>query len=150
MQNKPVDSALHVLKGAAQKVLNTPITTSVYSEGPKGRLTLECSKAPTEQELKEIENLANKKIEEDAEIKTFDIDRKDAELKYAKRIYDKFEVPAHITNLKICMIENWNINCCNGVHYERTGEIGHIKILKHRFRAGRNELEISFEVHNNA
>ena len=35
--NPRVDTALHVLKGAVQKVLGTPLTTAVFAEGDKGR-----------------------------------------------------------------------------------------------------------------
>lgn len=32
--------ALHVIKGAIQKVLGTQLATSIYAEGNKGRITV--------------------------------------------------------------------------------------------------------------
>ncbi|HLD42159.1 MAG TPA: hypothetical protein VJB06_03915 [archaeon] len=95
-QNPKVDSALHVLKGAVQKVLDTPLTTSVYAEGNNGRLTVEYEAKPTEEHMKKIESLANGKIKENVAIKMFDMDRKETEQKYGKIIYDKFPIPEKI------------------------------------------------------
>ncbi len=69
-----------------------------------------------------------------------------AEKQFGNKIYDKFPIPSHIKDLKIVVIDNWNWNCCIGQHFEKTGEIGTIKIIKTRFRNSRNELEISFDI----
>lgn len=144
--NQKVDSALHVLKGAVEKVLNTPLTTSVYAEGDKGRLTVEFDGTPTEEQMQEIEKLANGKIEENVPIEMFEIDREEAEEKYGNVMYDKFPVPSHIQKLTLTQIQDWNLNCCLGPHVKTTGEIGKMKILKFRARPNRKELEISFEI----
>ena len=141
-----VDSALHILKGAVQTVLNTAVTTNVYGEGNKGRLTVEFEEKPTESQMEEIGKLANNKIKENVPVETFEIGRIEAEKRYGNIIYDKFPVPINIQRLAITQIKNWNINCCLGPHVKTTGEVGHIKILKHRARPNRKELEISFEV----
>ncbi len=144
--NPRVDSALHVLKGAVQKVLGAELTTSVFAEGNKGRLTVEYEEKPTQEQIEEIERLANQKIAENLPIEMFEMDREEAENKFGKIIYDKFPVPSHVRRLTITRIQNWNINCCLGPHLKTTGEIGKIKILKWRARQSRKELEISFVV----
>jgi alanyl-tRNA synthetase len=146
MINIKVDSALHVLKGAVQKVINAPITTSVFAENDHGRLVIEFDRDITEQEIQQIEKEANNKIQENVSIKVLDIQREQAEQQFGNKIYDKFPVPAHIKNLKVVVIDDWNWNCCIGQHFAKTGEIGSIKIIKTRFRNSRNELEISFDV----
>jgi len=146
--NQRVDSALHVLKGAVEKVLNTPLTTSVYAEGDNGRLTVEFDGTPTEEQMQEIERMANGKIEENVPIEMFEMDRKEAEEKYGNVMYDKFPVPSHIQKLTLTQIQDWNLNCCLGPHAKTTGEIGKLKILKYRARPNRKELEISFEVNS--
>lgn len=149
-ENPQIDSALHVLKGAVQKVLGATLTTGVYAEGNKGRLTveynIEYNKNPTEQQMQEIEQLANHKIQENAPIEIIEMERSQAEAAYGKIIYDQFPVPAHVQKLSITRILNWNLNCCRGPHVKTTGELHQIKILKWRARRARNELEISFEV----
>ena len=57
-----VDTALHVVKAAAIQVLNTPLTVSVsYRNAKQGRLVLDFpgETAPTEDQQKEIERIAN-------------------------------------------------------------------------------------------
>lgn len=146
MINIKVDSATHVLKGAVQKVLGATITTGVFAEGDHGRLTVEFDREPTEEEMKRAEEEANNKIKENVEIKILEMQRDEAEKEFGDKIYDKFPVPAHIKNLKIVVIDEWNWNCCIGQHYKTTGELVNIKISKWRFRNSRNELEISFDV----
>jgi alanyl-tRNA synthetase len=147
--NKPnpkVDSALHVLKGAVEKVLSASLTTSVYAEENKGRLTVEYEQKPTEEEMQEIEKLANDKINENVPIEMFEIQRTEAEEKYGNAMYDKFPVPDHVKKLTLTRIADWNLNCCLGPHVENTGEIGALKIRKYRARPGKKSLEISFEL----
>ncbi|MCX6711713.1 MAG: alanyl-tRNA editing protein [Candidatus Woesearchaeota archaeon] len=146
MINIKVDSALHVLKGAVQKVLNATITTGVYAENDHGRLTVEFDRDINEQEILEIEKQANAKIQENVPIQVLDMQRAQAEQQFGNKIYDKFPIPSHIKNLKVIVIDDWNWNCCIGQHFQKTGEIGTIKITKTRFRNSRNELEISFDI----
>lgn len=143
--NKAIDSALHVLKGAVEKVLQAPLTTRVDAEGHKGKLTVEFEGEPSPNQIEEIEALANAKIRENVPIEVLSMNRKEAEEEFGNRIYDKFPVPSHIRDLTIVRIKNWNINCCVGEHYESTGAIGKIRIHKARSKQNR-ELVISFEV----
>ena len=50
-------SALHVLKGAVQRVLGTEWTASVFVSGERGRLTVQAERKPTGEELRRIEEL---------------------------------------------------------------------------------------------
>jgi alanyl-tRNA synthetase len=84
--NPQVDTALHVLKGAVQKVLGTPLTTAVFAENDKGRLTVEYEGKPTDEQMAGIERLANDKIAEDVPLEAFDMDRAEAEEKYGDTI----------------------------------------------------------------
>ncbi|MGA1848503.1 MAG: alanyl-tRNA editing protein [Thermoplasmatota archaeon] len=144
--NIDVDSALHVLKGAVQKVLGATLTTSVFAEGNKGRLTVEFDRSPSEEEMDRILEEANGKISENVPIEMFQIDRGEAEYRFGPIIYDKFPVPDQVRVLALTRIEDWNINCCMGPHHGTTGEVPPISIRKWRHRPSRGELEISFGV----
>ncbi len=141
-------TALHVLKGAVVRVLGEGAiwTAGTYIKGKRGRLTVKFNRKPNEKELKEIERLANKKIEENPEIKVHKLRREDAERKFREIIYDLFPVPENIKILTIVEIEGWNVNACNQLHTESTGEIGGLKLKKFRFRPSKELLEISFEI----
>ncbi len=139
-------SALHVLKGAAQKVLGVKWTTSTSSREDHGRLTVQFDRKPTREELHRIEQDANRKVIEGAEILEFEMERHEAENHFGDQIYDLFPVPASITRLKLVRIPDWNVNCCVERHLETTSGIGRIRLEKTRFRNSRKELELEFRV----
>ena len=144
--NPPIDSTLHVLKGAVQKVLDATVTTGVFADGNKGKLTVEYDRKPSNEQMAEVGRLANEKIAQDVPIENFEMDRAAAERELGAVIYDKFPVPEHITTLTITRIKGWNVNCCVGPHLENTGGIGGIRLTKWRARPGKGVLEISFEI----
>lgn len=157
MAEAKTHTVLHVLKGAVQKVLGarpTEVATQlpciwtagVFVEQNHGRLTLQFDRKPTEDEMKEIENLTNGKINENVPVEIVEMGRAQAEERFGKIIYDLFSLPPHIQQLRICNISDWNMNCCNKEHCKTTGEIGSIKIDKVRFRDNKQLLEIPFDV----
>lgn len=139
-------SALHVVKGAAQRVLGAKTTTSVYVEGKHGRLTVRFDRKPTEEELARLEQAANDKVAEGAEVLEFEMEKQEAEGHFGDQIYDLFPVPSGVTRLKIVRIPEWNINCCNESHVENTLQVGRVRLGAPRFRNSRKELEIEFDL----
>ena len=139
-------SALHVVKGAVQKVLGAKWTASTYVSGAHGRLTVKFERLPTAAELESIGRAANQKVTEGAEILEFEMERSEAENHFGDTIYDLFPVPATVTRLKIVRIPDWNVNCCVERHVENTSLIGPIKLEAPRFRNSRKELEIGFHL----
>lgn len=141
-------TALHVLKGAVIRVLGNEAkwTASVYVGGDHGRLAVKFNRKPSNEEIKKIEELTNWKIRENVPIKIYELQREEAERRFGKDMYDIFPIPDSIRNLKVVVIENWNVNACNKEHTEFTGEIGEVKIKRVRFRKSKGLLEISFDV----
>jgi len=139
-------SALHVMKGAVQKVLGAKWTASTFVSGKHGRLTVQFDRLPTAPELEGIERAANQKVTEGAEILEFEMDRDEAENHFGDMIYDLFPVPATVTRVKMVRIPDWNVNCCVEGHVDNTSLIGPIKLESPRFRNSRKELEIGFDL----
>ncbi|MDH5201035.1 MAG: alanyl-tRNA editing protein [Candidatus Bathyarchaeota archaeon] len=139
-------TALHVLKGAVVRVLGAEWTSGVSVDGSQGRLTVQFDRKPTDEELAEIEELANAKIREDAPVEELELDRAEAEGRWGDAIYDLFPLLASITRLRIFHLPGWNVNACNKEHTSSMGEIGSLRIAKARFRAGKRLLEISYDV----
>ena len=139
-------TALHVVKGAVQKVLGATLTTSVYSSGNHGRLTVRFDRKPTEEEVARVEQAANQKVAEGAEVLEFEMDREEAEGHFGKEIYDLFPVPSEVTRLKIVRVPDWNINCCQERHVDNTTLVGRIRLGTPRFRNSRKELEVGFDL----
>ena len=139
-------TALHVLKGAVQRVLGAKWTAGVYVNGSHGRLTVQLERKPTDEELKKIQEEANNKITEDAPVEILEVERKEAEQRWGDAIYDIFPLPASITSVKILHIPGWNVNTCKEAHTRTTGEIGSLEITDTRYRASKRLLELSFEI----
>ena len=141
-------SALHVLKGAVQRVLGTEWTASVFVSGERGRLTVQAERKPTGEEFRRIEEEANAVIREGAEVLGFEMEREEAEKHFGDAIYDLFPVPNEVSLLRIVRIPDWNVNCCGEKHVENTSEIGEIRLEGVRFRNNKQLLEISFRLLN--
>ncbi len=139
-------SAVHVVKGAVQKVLGAKWTSSVYVSGNHGRLTVQFDRNPTDEEMARVEKVANEKIAEGVEILEFEMEKQEAEGHFSDAIYDRFPVPSDVTILKIVRIPDWNINCCNERHVDNTLLIGKVRLEKPSFRNSKRELEIGFDV----
>lgn len=139
-------TALHVLKGAAVKVLGVKWTAGVSVNDNHGRLILQYDRKPTDEELAMIEEEANMKILDDVPVEVFEMDRKEAEELWGNLIYDLFPIPDSITKLSICHIKDWNVNACNKKHTETTGNIGQLKITKARYRNAKMVLELSYDI----
>jgi Ser-tRNA(Ala) deacylase AlaX len=61
-------TAIHILKGAVVQVLGRGAkwSSSAYSQGAHGGLTVQFDRKPTDEEMQRIEEAANTKIREDA------------------------------------------------------------------------------------
>ena len=139
-------SAVHVVKGAVQRVLGAKWTASVYVSGRHGRLTVQFDRKPTDEEVARIEQAANEKIAEGAEVLEFEMEKDEAQGHFGDQIYDLFPMPTGVTRLKIVRIPEWNINCCNERHVENTLQVGKVRLGTPRFRNSKKELEVEFDL----
>ena len=139
-------TAIHIVKGAVVKVLGAKWSASAYSSGAHGGLAVQIDRKPTDEEIRLIEEKANKKVKDNQSIEIFEISKKDAEARWGDEIYDLFPLPEELTMLKVLSIPNWNLNTCGKQHTATTGEVGAIKIVKWRYRAQKQLLELSFDV----
>lgn len=139
-------TAVHVLKGAVQQVLGAKWTASVFVSGTHGRLTVQFDRKPTDEEVARIEQVANDKVSEGAEVVEFEMEKDEAEGHFGNTIYDLFPVPSSVTRLKIVRIPDWNINCCIESHVDNTSQVGRIRLGSPKFRNSRKELELEFDL----
>jgi len=146
-------TALHVVKGAVVRVLGEKAlwTASTFVSGKHGRITVTFDRKPSEEEARRIEELVNRKINEDLRVEVKVLPRDEAERIYGNIIYDLFPVPEHVKELSIVIIYDvdgsiWNINACNKPHTKSTKCIGRVKLGKLRFRPSKQLLEIPFDI----
>ncbi len=119
----------HVLMGALVRVLGK----HVWQAGSQlntdwARLDIAHYKRVSEEELKEIELLANRIVMEDREVKWEWLPRTEAEQRYGFRLYQGGVVPGRV--IRVLSIKDWDVQACGGTHLPRTGLIGPIKILR--------------------
>jgi len=119
----------HVLMGALVRVLGK----HVWQAGSQlstdwARLDIAHYKRVSEEELKEIELLANRIVMEDREVKWEWLPRTEAEQRYGFRLYQGGVVPGRV--IRVLNIEDWDVQACGGTHLPKTGLIGPIKILR--------------------
>ncbi|NJE54495.1 alanine--tRNA ligase [Thermococcus sp. 21S9] len=119
----------HVLMGALVRVLGK----HVWQAGSQlhkdwARLDISHYKRITEEELREIERLANRVVMENRKVTWEWLPRTEAEMKYGFRLYQGGVVPGRV--IRVLKIEGWDVQACGGTHLPNTGLIGPIKILR--------------------
>ena len=66
-------------------MLGAKWTTSVYVSGSHGRLTVQFDRKPTDEEVDRIEQAANEKVAEGAEVLEFEMEKEEAEGHFGDR-----------------------------------------------------------------
>ncbi|MCS7144212.1 MAG: alanine--tRNA ligase [Archaeoglobaceae archaeon] len=120
-------SATHVLLYTLQKLYGKHIwQAGAKKEFEKARLDVSHYKKFSDEEVREIERLANKEVFANKPIKWFWMDRIDAEKKFGFRLYQGGVPPGR--EIRIVQVGE-DVQACGGTHCSSTGEIGVIKIL---------------------
>ncbi len=135
-------SAIHVLKGAATKVLGK--RRFVFAQA--GELRLSSDGPVGGQEVSKIEAAANDKIAEDAEILEFKMERQEAEGHFGPGIFDLSPPREEGALVSIVRIPDWEVSCCSLKHVEGTGSIGTLKIDRADFDDTTRALELRFRL----
>ncbi len=118
----------HVILGAARRVLGSHVWQAGAEKTEfKGRLDITHHKPLTHREVRLIEELANKVVDERRRVKAVVMDRNEAEEKYGFRLYQG-GVPQS-PHIRVVDIEGWDTQACFGTHLSNTGEIGGLKIV---------------------
>ena len=85
-------------------------------------------KSLTKDEEREIENEANRIINNCTSIKKSMMNKQEAELKYGFHLYQGGVVPGN--ELRVVDIEGVDTEACCGTHCDNTAEVGWIKLIK--------------------
>eukprot|EP00397_Hematodinium_sp_SG-2012_P014841 GEMP01015101.1.p1 GENE.GEMP01015101.1~~GEMP01015101.1.p1 ORF type:complete len:581 (+),score=126.03 GEMP01015101.1:184-1926(+) len=144
------ESSLAVIKGSLVHVLrlsNGRTTETVKQRDfTKGILVVNSvEKEPTAEVQNAVQDCVNRKISEDAPFSIFRIDRKKAEELYQETMYDKYNVPEHVTELRLMNLKKWSLNAAQFEFVASTGMLGRLEIQKWKHNANKNQLEVSFE-----
>lgn len=122
-------TATHVLLGSARQVLGDHVWQAGALKTPEyGRLDISHFKTITEEELSEIEVIANQKVLEGIPVTATEMDRKEAESTYGFALYQG-GVPVSKT-VRVIQIQDFDVQGCGGTHCTNTNQIGLIKIVR--------------------
>ncbi|MEJ5292385.1 MAG: alanine--tRNA ligase [Candidatus Methanosuratincola sp.] len=136
-------SSTHILLGAARRVLGE----HVWQEGAqkyvdRSRLDISHFEKITSEQLREIESVANRVIEECRPIRAYFEERNRAEQKFGMRLYQGGVV--YGPTIRVVEVEGWDVEACGGMHCSNTGEIGFLKIIRaERIQDGVERIEFA-------
>ncbi len=121
-------SATHILLHVLRKKLGSHVwQAGARKEFSKARLDVTHYKRPSEEEIREIEKLANAEVLANKPISWEWMNRIEAERKYGFRLYQGGVPPGK--EIRIVKVGD-DVQACGGTHCKTTGEIGLIKIMK--------------------
>ena len=131
-------SATHILHWAMRQVLGTHVRQAgSYVDDKRLRFDFLHYEAPTPEQLREIENLANKKILMNSPITWRLVSRREVPENCMALFEDKYGAI-----VRIVQMGDFSMELCAGTHASSTGELGLIKILSESaIAAGKRRIE---------
>ncbi|MDB4342370.1 alanine--tRNA ligase, partial [Nitrosopumilus sp.] len=122
-------TSTHIINTSARSVLGSWVWQhSAFKDDDHARLDITHHSSLNDDQVKQIEDAANKMIKDNYPVKIEYFDRGTAEQQYGFRIYQGGVVP--VKSVRIVSIEDKDIEACGGTHVKKTGDIELIKITK--------------------
>jgi len=122
-------TATHILIGAARRVFGKHAWQAGARKEPShGRLDISHHKRLTLEDIKRLEDEANRIVRMRIPLRIMWMDRNEAERRYGFSLYQGGEVPS--AKIRVVEIPGWDAEACCGLHVENTEDVGFIKILK--------------------
>lgn len=122
-------TATHVVNLAARRILGNHVNQAGAKKTcEKAHLDITHYKTVSDEELKQIEDEANKIVNQDLKITTGFHPRREAEDKFGMNIYQGGAVPGK--QIRIVEIEGIDAEACGGTHLHKTSEVGQVKLEK--------------------
>jgi alanyl-tRNA synthetase len=118
----------HLINGAARRVLGEHVWQSGTQKGLEtSRLDISHYRRLTQEEIHQIETLANQAISANMKVETTWLPRNEAESRYGFRLYQGGAVPGK--DIRVVKTGDWDVEACAGTHLGNTGEVGFVKIV---------------------
>lgn len=122
-------TATHVILGVARKVLGPHVWQAGAEKSESGaRLDITHYKPLSDEEVRAIEDLANKVVLEGREVRTYFMPKYEAEERYGFVLYEGGVVLEPV--IRVVEIEGLDAEACFGTHLRNTREVGALKIVR--------------------
>ena len=122
-------TATHVILGVARKVLGPHVWQAGAEKSESGaRLDITHYKPLSDEEVRAIEDLANKVVLESREVRTYFMPKYEAEERYGFVLYEGGVVLEPV--IRVVEIEGLDAEACFGTHLRNTREVGALKIVR--------------------
>jgi len=133
----------HIVIASARKILGNHIWQAGAQKGlTRARIDLSHYKRISQEEIDEIEKLANEIVMQNIDLDINWFSRDDAEKKYGFKLYQGGVVPG--SKIRVVRIPGIDVQACAGTHLTRTGQVGPIKINKtERVQDGVERIDFS-------
>ena len=137
----PMHTAEHILNGTMVKMFGCPRSRNAHIERKKSKADYELAQAPTEEQVREIENRVNEQIARNLDVTIEFMTREQA-----AELVDLSKLPTDASEtLRIVRVGDYDNCACIGAHVKNTGEIGTFRILTHDFADGRWRMRFKLE-----
>jgi alanyl-tRNA synthetase len=137
-------TSTHIVAGAARKVIGSHVWQAGAQKGSdSSRIDLTHYRGFTDEETGEIERIANDAVKRDYRVEREFLPRNIAEERYGFVLYQGGASPGRMVRV-INIGHGFDAEACGGVHLERTGEAGMIKVIRtDRIKDGVNRIEFT-------
>ena len=131
-EHPPMHTAEHILNATMVKMFGCPRSKNAHIERKKSKCDYILQQAPTEEQVKTIEDKVNEVINQHLEVTIEFVDRDHipAEVDLSKLPGDASET------LRLVRIGDYDTCACVGAHVSNTSEIGTFKIISHDYNEG--------------
>lgn len=126
-ETRKLHTAAHLMLAALRKVLGEGVFQKGSNITPE-RLRFDFSypEKMTDEQIQEVEKLVNEQIEKDIEVNKEEMSIEDAKACGAMGVFDA----KYGEKVTVYQIGGFSNEICGGPHANRTGELGHFKIVK--------------------
>ncbi len=143
-------TATHIVIATARKVLGSHVWQhGSHKSEDEGHVDVTHFEKPSPEQVREIEQVANKIIQEARPVVAKEMDRGEAEQLYGFRLYQGGGAIGK--RIRVVTVKDWDSEACGGLHRNATNEVGFLKItgveqvqdgvIRFRYKTGRKALE---------
>lgn len=131
-EDRPMHTCEHILNQTMVQMFGCPRSRNTHIERKKSKADYVLSQAPTEEQVRTIENKVNEVIAQDLPVtEEFML------LDDAAKIMDLSKLPEDVSQtLRIIKVGDYDTCACIGDHVNNTSEIGRFEIISHDFADG--------------